>query len=95
MRLVESQKLREGHDLLDSDNAFGNWNKNMEKAAREEVPLGRKNTNHLLASDILALTACLEYLSISFHYSCLHFPMFLISLVDLCVVFFSVSSFKY
>jgi ATP-binding cassette subfamily B (MDR/TAP) protein 1 len=48
-RLVESQKLREVHHV---DDGFGDWNKNMEKEAREEVPLGRKNTDHSLASDI-------------------------------------------
>jgi ATP-binding cassette subfamily B (MDR/TAP) protein 1 len=47
---VESQKLREGHH---ADNAFGDWNKNMEKEAHEEVLLARKNTDHLLASDIV------------------------------------------
>ena len=51
--LMESQKLREGCGLSDTDNTFGDWNENMEKEACEDVPLGSKNTNNLLASDIL------------------------------------------
>ncbi|KAF8895324.1 P-loop containing nucleoside triphosphate hydrolase protein [Infundibulicybe gibba] len=54
-RLVQAQKLRESRD----DNATGDDasssadEQEMEKAAREEVPLGRKNTGHSLASEIL------------------------------------------
>jgi len=52
-RLVQAQKLREGHEnsaLVESDNVSEH---DMEKAAREEIPLGRKNTGHSLASEIL------------------------------------------
>ncbi|PFH54100.1 hypothetical protein AMATHDRAFT_186925 [Amanita thiersii Skay4041] len=51
-RLVQAQKLREtsrgGDDHDDSVT-----HEDMEKAAREEVPLGRKNTGHSLSSDII------------------------------------------
>ncbi|PBK74780.1 P-loop containing nucleoside triphosphate hydrolase protein [Armillaria solidipes] len=57
-RLVQAQRLREsdevtavtaGDDIDDEDDAP----KDMEKAAREEVPLGRRNTGQSLASQIL------------------------------------------
>jgi len=48
-RLVQAQKLRDTTDdvgdIKDSDD--------IEKAAREEVPLGRKNTGHSLSSEIM------------------------------------------
>jgi hypothetical protein len=47
---VESQKPRDGHHV---DDTFGECNKDMEKEAGEEIPLGRKNTDHLLASNIV------------------------------------------
>ncbi|KAF5369355.1 hypothetical protein D9758_002765 [Tetrapyrgos nigripes] len=50
-RLVQSQKLREATQTeveVESEEE-----KDMEKAAREEIPLGRKNTGHSLASEIL------------------------------------------
>lgn len=53
-RLVQAQKLRESGDVSTSDpGAASEEAENMEKAAREEVPLGRKNTGHSLASEIL------------------------------------------
>lgn len=53
-RLVQAQKLRESGDVSASDPAAaGEEAENMEKVAREEVPLGRKNTGHSLASEIL------------------------------------------
>jgi ATP-binding cassette, subfamily B (MDR/TAP), member 1 len=58
-RLVQSQKLRETQDAQavagdDSDSEAGEpEEKDMEKLAREEVPLGRSNTQRSLASEIL------------------------------------------
>lgn len=57
-RLVHAQKLREGRDTADpanddSSTAGSGDSEDMEKAVREEVPLGRKNTGHSLASEIL------------------------------------------
>jgi len=52
-RLVQAQKLREGHENstpAESDNVSEH---DMDKEAREEIPLGRKNTGHSLASEIL------------------------------------------
>lgn len=56
--LVSTQKLREAKDQeagADSDDTGSNGDEpqDMEKAAREEVPLGRRNTGHSLASEIL------------------------------------------
>jgi ATP-binding cassette subfamily B (MDR/TAP) protein 1 len=56
--LVQAQKLRERQDTATKDldtssTASGGENEDIEKAVREEVPLGRKNTGHSLASDIL------------------------------------------
>jgi ATP-binding cassette subfamily B (MDR/TAP) protein 1 len=53
--LVQAQKLRERQDTStkDLDTASGEENEDIEKAVREEVPLGRKNTGHSLASEIL------------------------------------------
>ncbi|TFK40835.1 P-loop containing nucleoside triphosphate hydrolase protein [Crucibulum laeve] len=58
-RLVQAQRLRETRDQAavaggDSDSTAGSSEQeDMEKAAREEIPLGRKNTGHSLASEIL------------------------------------------
>jgi ATP-binding cassette, subfamily B (MDR/TAP), member 1 len=57
-RLVHAQRLRErqegsGKDSDASSTVDGGEPEDIEKAAREEVPLGRKNTGHSLASDIL------------------------------------------
>lgn len=54
-RLVQAQKLREQRPVLpDDDSATSvDEHKDMEKLAREEIPLGRKNTGRSLASDIL------------------------------------------
>lgn len=55
-RLVATQKLREAdNNSKDSDStaAASEEEVDMEKAAREEIPLGRKNTGRSLASEIL------------------------------------------
>ena len=58
-RLVQSQKLREGRagressGVLDADNASVESGHSIEKGILEEIPLGRKNTRHSLASEIL------------------------------------------
>ena len=58
-RLVQSQKLREGRGgressgLLDADNASEDSAHSIEKEISEEIPLGRKNTGHSLASEVL------------------------------------------
>ncbi|KAF8991424.1 P-loop containing nucleoside triphosphate hydrolase protein [Cyathus striatus] len=53
-RLVQAQKLREGQSTEDSKTISDEGSEHdMEKAAREEIPLGRKNTNRSLASQIL------------------------------------------
>lgn len=55
-RLVQSQKLREGRGNSgpsDADDASEDSGHSIEKEIREEIPLGRKNTDHSLASDIL------------------------------------------
>jgi ATP-binding cassette subfamily B (MDR/TAP) protein 1 len=49
-RLVQAQRLRETKDGDDGDD---DESEDMEKAAREEIPLGRKNTSQSLASEIL------------------------------------------
>jgi ATP-binding cassette, subfamily B (MDR/TAP), member 1 len=52
-RLVQSQKLRERQTSHDSDSdTAGDGDEDMIKA-EEDVPLGRKNTEHSLASDII------------------------------------------
>lgn len=57
-RLVQAQKLREGKERRVGDNLHDGSDdeseEDMEKAAREEIPLGRKNTSQSLASEILA-----------------------------------------
>ncbi|TDL23269.1 P-loop containing nucleoside triphosphate hydrolase protein [Rickenella mellea] len=61
-RLVQAQRLREstkgdagmeGEAGRDSDSDTAASEKDMEKEARDEVPLGRKNTGHSLASEIM------------------------------------------
>jgi ATP-binding cassette subfamily B (MDR/TAP) protein 1 len=57
-RLVTAQKLRDkrdvdGKDSDSIDNAASDEAEDMEKKAREEIPLGRKNTGPSLASDII------------------------------------------
>ncbi|KAJ2930895.1 hypothetical protein H1R20_g6196, partial [Candolleomyces eurysporus] len=56
-RLVQSQKLRETQDAIDidgsDDGSDAGEEKDMEKLAREEVPLGRSNTQRSLASEII------------------------------------------
>jgi ATP-binding cassette subfamily B (MDR/TAP) protein 1 len=54
-RLVQAQRLREGREqsALDSEDDDVDEPTDMEKAAREEIPLGRKNTRQSLASEIL------------------------------------------
>jgi ATP-binding cassette, subfamily B (MDR/TAP), member 1 len=57
-RLVHAQKLREKQETTDkvgddSSTSGSGDGEDMEKAMREEVPLGRKNTGHSLASEIL------------------------------------------
>ncbi|CAA7269322.1 unnamed protein product [Cyclocybe aegerita] len=50
-----AQKLRDHTDShLDFDSSGSEASEDIEKAAREEVPLGRKNTRQSLASEILA-----------------------------------------
>jgi len=55
-RLVATQKLREKRAVeprdSDSDTA-GDENEDIEKKARDEVPLGRQNSGHSLASEII------------------------------------------
>jgi ATP-binding cassette subfamily B (MDR/TAP) protein 1 len=54
--LVQSQKLREVRDPVqsdDDDSSTPDEHEDMEKLARDEVPLGRKNTGQSLASEIL------------------------------------------
>jgi len=53
-RLVQAQRLREGREQsADSEDEDVDEPTDMEKAAREEIPLGRKNTRQSLASEIL------------------------------------------
>jgi ATP-binding cassette, subfamily B (MDR/TAP), member 1 len=57
-RLVAAQKLREKREveLKDSESdaaSSGGEAEDMEKKARNEVPLGRKNSGHSLASEII------------------------------------------
>jgi ATP-binding cassette subfamily B (MDR/TAP) protein 1 len=57
-RLVQAQKLREvakGSDGAGGDDTSDDekMEEKMEKIAREEIPLGRKNTQQSLASEIL------------------------------------------
>jgi hypothetical protein len=59
-RLVIAQRLREARDVTDVDEVIGQSSgkaaedhTDVEKAALEEIPLGRKNTHRSLASEIL------------------------------------------
>ena len=56
-RLVAAQKLRERREVelkdSDSDTTTSGEAEDMEKKARNEVPLGRKNSGHSLASEII------------------------------------------
>jgi ATP-binding cassette subfamily B (MDR/TAP) protein 1 len=55
-RLVQAQKLREGKTeqySLDESQEASEEPVDMEKAAREEIPLGRRSTRQSLASEIL------------------------------------------
>ena len=55
-RLVQAQRLREGReqsDLADAEQDDVDEPTDMEKAAREEIPLGRRSTRQSLASEIL------------------------------------------
>lgn len=54
-RLVQAQKLREQESDQDTnDKTYGSSEKeDMEKIARDEIPLGRKNTGRSLASEII------------------------------------------
>jgi len=51
-RLVLTQKLREGKELESAEDSTGDV-VDMEETARDEVPLGRRNTSQSLASEIL------------------------------------------
>jgi len=51
-RLVQAQKLRESESDNKGDDSDSE-EEDMEKAAREEIPLGRRNTQQSLASEIL------------------------------------------
>lgn len=52
--LVQSQKLREVREIsVDDESSNPEEPEDMEKLAREEIPLGRKNTGQSLASEIL------------------------------------------
>jgi len=51
-RLVQAQKLREGQDSA-AGGSEASEKDDMGKAAREEVPLGRRNTGRSLASEII------------------------------------------
>ncbi|KAG2129495.1 P-loop containing nucleoside triphosphate hydrolase protein [Suillus clintonianus] len=53
-RLVQAQKLRESREGQDLEStATVNGEEDMEKAALEEIPLGRQNTNRSVTSDIV------------------------------------------
>ena len=51
-RLVQAQKLRDTTEESDDVGDIKD-SEDIEKAAREEVPLGRKNTGHSLSSEIM------------------------------------------
>ena len=53
-RLVKAQKLRGSSNRQADDEAEGETSLAIEKEAAEEVPLGRANTGHSLASDLAA-----------------------------------------
>ena len=59
-RLVAAQRLRETRDAIDLGDVIGQSSgiavegpADIEKAAQEEIPLGRSNTHRSLASEIL------------------------------------------
>jgi ATP-binding cassette, subfamily B (MDR/TAP), member 1 len=53
-RLIAAQQLRAKREVdSESDTAASDEPEDMENKARDEVPLGRKNTGHSLASDII------------------------------------------
>lgn len=52
-RLVQAQKLRETTDDVEGPQEIPKDSEDIEKAAREEIPLGRKNTGHSLSSEIM------------------------------------------
>lgn len=52
-RLVQAQKLRETTDEVEDLKDTPKGSEDIEKAAREENPLGRKNTGHSLSSEIM------------------------------------------
>lgn len=53
-RLVQAQKLRESREGQNAESsATADSEEDMEKAILEDVPLGRKNTNHSVTSDIV------------------------------------------
>ncbi|KAM6494368.1 multidrug resistance protein 1 [Amanita muscaria] len=52
-RLVQAQKLREADETSDLEPGEVSKTEDIEKAAREEVPLGRKNTSQSLSSEII------------------------------------------
>jgi len=56
-RLVTAQKLREKREIdkdSDSDTAASGEAEDIEKKVRNEIPLGRQNSGHSLASEIIA-----------------------------------------
>ena len=52
-RLVQAQKLRENQEASEDPEMDGEKETDIERMAREEVPLGRKNTGHSLSSEIM------------------------------------------
>jgi ATP-binding cassette, subfamily B (MDR/TAP), member 1 len=52
-RLVQSQKLREAAEVTEATESDEELPVDIEKAALEEIPLGRKNTGRSLASEII------------------------------------------
>ncbi|KAG1772443.1 P-loop containing nucleoside triphosphate hydrolase protein [Suillus occidentalis] len=51
-RLVQAQKLRESREGQNAESSETAGEEDMEKAILEDVPLGRKQTNHSVTSDI-------------------------------------------
>ena len=52
-KLVQSQRLRETAEVTEATEDREEAPQDMEKAALEEIPLGRKNTGRSLASEII------------------------------------------
>lgn len=69
--LVQAQKLREGNQAAGrkDDDSTGDEAEDLEKAIREEVPLGRKNTSRSLASEILEQKRAAQQLEVKSSYS--------------------------